>query len=98
MTPDQLERSDIALRSIGFQPSKVTNERARQWAERRASTAMDERRRDFCVKISQSLADEHRARERGDEKVADAARAKAMSAFVEIAEHRRRLRRTSESN
>lgn len=87
ITPDQLDAVDIGMRAIGFQPSKVTNERERQFAERRAATSIDEMRRDYYTRVSQALADEDRAIRKGDAAAAKAAREKVQDAYSDIAKH-----------
>ena len=87
MTPDQLDKTDIGMRAIGFQPAKVTNERERQFAERRAASSVDEMRRDFYTRITQSAADEIRATEKGDATAAAAAREKMGKAYADLAKH-----------
>lgn len=89
LTPEQLDRTDIAMRMLGFQPSKVTNEREIQFATRRASTAVDEKRRDFYTRLSQALADEQRAYDRGDAEAAKAAFKRARDVQDEVIEHNR---------
>lgn len=87
ITPDKLDKTDIAMRAIGFQPAKVTNERERQFAERRAASSVDEMRRDYYTRVSQALADEERAIRKGDAAAAAAAREKAQKAYNDIAKH-----------
>jgi N12 class adenine-specific DNA methylase len=56
MTPDELGPADIALRAAGFQPSKVTDVRDYEYAQRRRETAVDDLKRGFLNKMARTIA------------------------------------------
>lgn len=56
VTPDELTGKELAMKSIGFQPSFITDVRDYEYAQRRQETAVDALKRSYTSKIARTIA------------------------------------------
>lgn len=64
--PEDLTKTDIGLKMLGFTSSAISGERNRIYAEKRASTAANELRSDYYDRLARAYAGRIRASRNGD--------------------------------
>lgn len=62
MTADQLNGLDIALKAIGFTPTKVTRAREKHWTQYRIGQAVRDLQANYYTKLAMAIADGDRDR------------------------------------
>ena len=56
LTKDELSNADLVMKSLGFQPSIVSDVRDYEYAQRRAETAVDGLKRSYTAKLARTIA------------------------------------------
>lgn len=87
MGADQLSKTDIAMKTMGFQPSIITDVRDYEYAQRRQETATDALKRKYASQIARTLVGMERAEEAGDRKKVDKLNAELDETYAKLDEH-----------
>lgn len=56
MTPEDLSASDVALRALGFQSTRIARRREEEWMQTRAANAVEELQRSYTTRLARALA------------------------------------------
>lgn len=87
VTGDDLSKTDLVLKAMGFQPSIITDIRDYEYAQRRQETAADEIKRRFSAQIARTMVQMEKAEEKGDINRLEELDAELSEIFAEIDEH-----------
>jgi len=75
---------DVAMKSLGFTPARVSNLREADWAKTRADRAVDRLRALYYTRLARTIADSARAQEAGDTERATELGRKVNDIFSDI--------------
>jgi hypothetical protein len=89
ISADEVTAGDVAQKSIGFTPARISNIREANWAEKRASRAVDDLRNDYYAKLGSTIAAKVRAERAGDVDKAARLDADIKATYQEISERNR---------
>lgn len=87
MAADQLSKTDIAMKTMGFQPSIITDVRDYEYAQRRQETAVDTLKRKYAAQIARTLVAMERAEEGGDIKKLEKLDAELTETYAKLDAH-----------
>lgn len=85
LTPDDLTGSDLAMKTLGFQPSIITDVRDYEYAQRRQETAIDGLKRSYVNKLAKAFARAERATPSEAKEIDD----QITAIYADIDEHNR---------
>jgi hypothetical protein len=79
LRPDQLSGTDIAMKAMGFTPSKVTDVKDYTYAEKRAESATNGLRSEFANRIAKAIVASEQAKDEAGHREADKQMADVMA-------------------
>lgn len=85
--PDQVTPGQVALKAFGFTPSSVSDQRAMEWSQQRASKATQDLRTKYYSRMAKTIAAMNRASEEGDAEGAIKYERKLDEIIDELGEH-----------
>lgn len=82
--PEELSRTDIALKAFGWTSADIARERQRVFSEQRANRAVNDLRSDYYDRIARAIAARKRAATKGDRELAQRYQEEIRSIYAEM--------------